>query len=140
MTIKYDAELLKAMTFFENATHAKLKDCYLDSHTDMMTFVVMPGEIGKAVGKGGSNVRRLEDAFKKRIKIAEYADDLLQFVKNMIMPLRVEMAEQVDDVVVLHDQDIKTKGLLIGRNAGNLRNLEKNVQRFFPALKEIKVV
>ena len=140
MTIKYDAELLKVMTFFENATHSKLKDCYLDSHTDMMTFIVMPGEIGKAVGKGGANVRRLEEAFKKRIKIAEYADDLLQFIRNMIMPLRVENVEQVDDIVVLHDQDMKTKGLLIGRNAGNLRNLEKNVQRFFPALKEIKVV
>ena len=140
MAISYDTELIKTMSFFENATHAKLKDCYLDSHTDMMTFIVMPGEIGKAVGKGGVNVRRLEEAFKKRIKIAEYADDLLQFIRNMIMPLRVENVEQMDDIVVLHDQDMKTKGLLIGRNAGNLRNLEKNVQRFFPALKEIKVL
>ena len=58
----------------------------------------------------------------------------------MIMPLKVESIEQVDDMVILHDQDTKTKGLPIGRNAQNLRNLEKNVQRFFPALKEIKVM
>ena len=31
-------------------------------------------------------------------------------------------------------------GLLIGRNAANLRNLEKNVQRYFSQIKEIKVV
>ncbi|MBI4150239.1 NusA-like transcription termination signal-binding factor [Candidatus Woesearchaeota archaeon] len=140
MTIKYDAELLKAMSFFEKATYAKLKDCYVDKHIDMVTFVVMPGELGKAVGKGGTNVKRLEQAFKKRIKVVEYADDLLQFIKNMIMPLRVTTVEQQDDVVILHDEDMKTKGLLIGRNAQNLRNLEENVRRFFPALKEIKVV
>jgi len=140
MAIIYDAELMKVMSFFENATHSTLKDCYVDKNIDMMTFIVMPGEIGKAVGKGGANVRRLEAAFKKRIKIAEYSDDLLTFIKNMIMPLKVESIEQMDDVVILHDQDIKTKGLLIGRNAQNLRALERNVQRFFPALKEIKVM
>lgn len=140
MAITYDAELLKAMSFFEKITHTQLKDCFMDTHVNMFTFVVMPGEIGKAVGKGGVNVKRLENAFKKRIKIVEYADDLLQFVRNMIMPLRVQNIEQMDDIVIVQDQDMKTKGLLIGRNAGNLRNLETNVRRYFPTLKEIKVV
>jgi NusA-like KH domain protein len=140
MAISYDAELIKTMSFFESATHAKLKDCFHDKHTDMLTFVVLPGEIAKAIGKQGSNVKRLEMAFKKRIKIAEYSDDLLQFIKNMIMPLKAESVEQQDDIVIIHDQDTRTKGLIIGRNAQNLRNLEKNVQRYFPALREIKVV
>ncbi len=140
MTITYNAELIKTMSFFENATHAKLKDCFLDAGAECITFVVLPGEIGKAIGKGGSNVHRLENAFKKKIKIVEYADDLLQFIRNMIMPLKVAHIEQAEDIVVLSDQDTKTKGLLIGRNAQNLRALEKTVKRYFPAVREIKVV
>ena len=140
MTIKYDVELIKIMSFFEKITNAKLKDCFTDEHTEMLTFVVLPGELGKAVGKAGSNVKRLEAAFKKRINIVEYADNLLAFIKNSIMPLKVQNIEQIDDVIVITDSDMKTKGLLIGRNAQNLRALENNVKRYFPALKEIKVV
>jgi ribosomal protein S3 len=34
---------------------------------------------------------------------------------------------------------MQTKGLLIGKNARNLRNMEKNIRRYFE-VKEIRVV
>lgn len=137
--IKYDISLMQYMTFFEQATGAAVKDCFVDAHLSLLTFVVQPGMIGKAVGKGGAMVRVLEEKFKRRLRIVEFHPEKLEFIKNMIMPLRVDAVREEDGVVYLESRDIKTKGLLIGRNAQNLRNLEANVRRYFE-VQEIRVV
>jgi len=49
------------------------------------------------------------------------------------------ISEDEMGIVTIAGPDSKTKGLLIGRNAQNLRNLEANVRRYFE-VKEIKVV
>ena len=140
MTITYDAQLLKAMALFENLTHAKLKDCYQDDVLNTMTFVVLPGESGKAIGKKGIVVKKLEYLFKKRIRVVEYTPEKFDFIRNLVQPLQIrEITEDEQGIVTLADPDTKTKGLLIGRNGQNLRNLEKNVRRFFE-VKEIRVV
>ena len=141
MTIKYDAVVMKTMSLFENITKAMLKDFYIDEVNGMMTFVVMPGNMRNALGKDASNVKRMQAKFEKRIKIVEYNDDVLRFIRNMIMPLKADDIERTgENEITIHSDDTQTKGLLIGRNAANLRNLEKNVQRYFSQIKEIKVV
>jgi hypothetical protein len=57
----------------------------------------------------------------------------------MAHPLIVTDVTEEDGIVTIHHDDLQTKGLLIGKNAKNLRNLEKNVRRYFD-VKEIKVV
>jgi transcription termination/antitermination protein NusA len=137
--IKYDISLMKYMSLFEQITHAQVKDCFVDAHLNLLTFVVQPGQIGKAVGKKGSNVRLIENKLKRKIRVIEFHPEKINFIKNMIMPLRVDDAREEDGVVLLESKDVKTKSLLIGRSAQNLRNLEANVRRFFE-VDEIKVV
>lgn len=137
--IKYDISLMQYMTFFEQATGAPLKDCFVDTHLTLLTFVVDPGMIGKAVGKGGAMVHLLEQKFKRRLRIVEFHPEKLEFIKNMIMPLHIDSIREEDGIVYMESRDMKTKGLLIGRNAQNLRNLEANVRRYFE-VKEIRVV
>ncbi len=140
MKIKYDISLMKFISLFEYVTHAKVKDCFIDKQMgDLLTFVVQPGQIGRAVGKGAINVKKLEQKIKRKIRVIEYHPELVGFIKNMIMPLKVDRIEQLEEVVTIRSHDTKTKGLLIGRNAANLRNLEENVRRYFK-VEEIKVV
>ena len=140
MRIKYDVSLMKIMSLFENLTHARLKDCFADEKLNNLTFVVLPGEMGKALGKRAENVKTLERKLQKKIRVVEFNPDKLEFIKNMIMPLKVSgISEDEMGVVTIAGPDPKTKGLLIGRNAQNLRNLEANVRRYFE-VKEIKVV
>ncbi len=140
MKIKYDSSAMKSMSLFENVTHAKLKDCFTDEKLNTLTFVVQPGQLGRALGKKASNVRSLEKKFQKRIRIIEFHPDKIEFIRNMILPLKAESLEEDEEgVVTLKGADTKTKGLLIGRNAQNLRNLESNVRRYFD-VKEIRVV
>jgi len=136
--IKFDANLIKTMTFFEAVTHAKLKDCVDEG--EKMVFIVEPGQLFKALGKNTANLKKLEVKFNKKIRIIEFHSEKLTFIGKAIAPLRVDDMEDNDDgIVTLKSSDMKVKGLLIGRAARNLRNLEAVVQRYFPEVKEIKV-
>ena len=139
MSIKFDVEAIKLLSLFENVTRVKARDSFSDNN--YLIFVVGIGEAGRAVGKGGANIKRLAAMLKKKIKIVEHSEDMVTFIGNMIYPLKVDSAEvDMNQVVVLQSNDTKTKGLIIGKNAQNLRKLEENVKRYFPQLKEIKVV
>lgn len=135
--IKYDETLIKYMSFFESITRTKLKD--IIDNNESLTFIVQPGNISKAIGKKASNVQKLNKALKRKIKIVEFNPDVMQFIKNYSYPLKITDIKKEDDIVTITGEDTKTKGILIGRNASNLRYLEKVVQRYFD-IKEIKVI
>ena len=134
--IKYSQDLMKFMSIFETITQTKLKDCIQD---DYLIFIVQENQIAKAIGRNGNNVRQLQNILKKKIKIVEFNPDLLIFTKNLISPLKAKDIKIDENVIIIQGIDTKTKGLLIGRNAKNLREYESIVKRYFP-IKEIKVV
>ena len=129
--IKYDINLMKFMQLFESVTRAKLKDCINNIEDEQVIFVVEENEIGKAIGKGGSNVRRLEDLLKRKIKIVEFNQEIKQFIRNFVMPLQVKEINEENNTITITGPDTKTKGLLIGRERKNLENLKSVVKRYF---------
>jgi N utilization substance protein A len=136
--VKFNVSTIKYISLFENVTRTKARDCIEDE--GILIFLVEPHEIGRAIGKNGANIKRLESLTKKKIKIAEYSDDLIRYIRSMLMPLKADSIEESDGIVTIKSDDTKTKGLMIGRNAQNLRKLEKYVQRYFDNVKEIKVM
>ncbi len=134
--IKYDIDAMKFMSMFESMTGAKLKDCIISENAVM--FIVEDGEIAKAIGKKGVNVRRLESSLKKRIRIAEFNDNLVKFIENIVYPAKIRTVKQEDKIVTLTAADTHSRGLLIGRGASILRSYEAVVKRFFD-IEEIKV-
>ncbi len=137
-SIKYDMEILQYMPFFERLTKAKLRDCFEDNN-GFLVFIVEEGQIGKALGKKGITVKKLKEKIPtKKIKVVEYSSDLIKFIKNLILPYKVESIIQDGDTIILKSDDTSVKGLLIGKNGRNLRNYENIVNRYFK-IKEIKV-
>jgi len=134
--IKYDINLMKYMQLFENLTRAKLKDCIA---SEQLIFIVEENEIGKAIGKKGSNVKRLEGLLNKKIKIVEFNPNIRQFIRNYILPLQVKEITEENGIITIVGPDTKTKGLLIGRERKNLDNLKDIVQRYFK-IEDIKVM
>jgi N utilization substance protein A len=135
--IKIDAETIKTISLFESITKAHVKDCF--EFGERLTFIVGEGEAAKAVGKKGANVVKLERMLKRKLKIAEYSPDMLTFIRNFIYPLKATDISQEGEIVTITGPDTNTKGLLIGKNAANLRALEEVVRKFFD-VEEIKVV
>ena len=134
--IVYDMNAMKFMSLFENITKTNLKDCVIKEN--FVLFIVQPNEIGRAVGSKGVNVRKIERMLNKRVKIVEFSPEPVNFIKNLIHPLQVKEITEDEGVYTLTAVDLKTRGMLIGRNASHLRAYEDIVKRYFP-VKELKV-
>ncbi len=119
------------MNLFEKITHSKLKDCIVSDN--LIVFIVEQNEMAKAIGKHGSTVRNLEETFKKKIKIVEFSPEVKSFIKNLV----ADVVEEEGTFIII-PSDVKTRGLLIGRNASILRSNEAIVKRHFE-IKELRV-
>lgn len=134
--IVYDSNLIKIMSMFESVTNVQLKDCI--NLPGEFIFIVNTNDVGKAVGTKGRNVHALENALRARVKIVEFNEDPVSFIKNLIYPLQAAEVESVEGTLVLTTQDGKTRSMLIGRNANKLRSFEAIVKRHFQ-INEVKV-
>ena len=139
MRIKFDGDIIKNISLFESITKAKVKDCFEDDQQTLV-FVVMPGQIVKAIGKNGTTAKKLKDILKKKVKVVEFNNNVISFVKSLVLPLKPDVIEEIDNIIYMKSNDIRTKGLLIGKAASNLRNYESIVQRYFSNIEELKVV
>ena len=134
--IKFTVEIMKLMSLFETVTGSKLKDCIIEPTMDV--FVVEPTYAGRAIGKNGVNVKKLERALNRKIKIVEFNPELMGFAQNLIYPLKARDMAESDKILSITAADSETRGHLIGRNAANLRQYEEIIKRYFD-ITEVKV-
>ena len=52
--IKLTSDELRLMSLFQSITSATARDCIVDEKMDSVIFVVNKGQMGLAIGKGGS--------------------------------------------------------------------------------------
>ena len=127
---------MKLMTLFESMTGAKVRDCVSN---EKLIFIVEENEMGKAIGRNGANIKRMENALKRKIKLVEFSSDVLQFIKNMIQPIEASDIREEEGIITIHGKDTSTKAMLIGRERQNINHLRDIVKRYFD-VKEIMVV
>jgi len=127
---------MQYISMFESLTGARVKDCIVN---DIIFFVIQENEMGKAIGKQGSNIRRVENTLKKKIKLVEFNSDVAQFVGNLIYPLKPKEIKEEEGNVVIYGPDMRTKGMLIGRDRRNIKRVNDIVKRYFE-VEEVKVV
>jgi N utilization substance protein A len=132
----YDQEIMGLIGVLGRLLRIRIKDLFKEE--DVIYCIVEPGQIGKAIGKGGENIKKVNQVVKKKVKFVEFRNTAAGFVRNLIYPIRVEGIEEKEGVVEIVGGDRKTKGLLIGRDGRNLALLNKAVKRFFDV--EVKVV
>lgn len=130
MQVTLDTETIRLITLFENLTGAGVRDCLVDNAASVVYFVIEEGEIGKAIGKNGSIVKKTENLIKKDIKLFEFSNDVERFVKNLIpqtnlVKLKNENGRNVMDIWV----DKRDKAVVIGRDGKNLKVFKELLQR-----------
>ena len=134
--VKYDSDLMKLMTLFESVSGAKVRDVVSNGK---VVFIIEENDMGRAIGKNGMNIKRIEHMLKKKVKLVEFSNDIVQFVKNIIHPIEVQNVEYSDGIITISGKDTSTKSMLIGREHQNLNHTADLVKRYFD-VKEIKVV
>jgi N utilization substance protein A len=90
--IKLTAEEMRYITFFEKLTDARLHDCVISDDGRSIIFVVKKGDMGIAIGKNGSKIKKVQRAIGKSVQVIEHTDDLNEFLNNFLSPARYVVA------------------------------------------------
>lgn len=124
-------------SIMEKITGALVKDCF-KGDDDVFYFVVATGHMGKALGKKAINVKKVQDAIGKKIRLIEFRDDVTEFVKNVVAPLKLDDVNLDGNQIIIKTGNKKTKSLLIGRGGKTLNLINRAVKRFFD-VNEVKI-
>ena len=127
--IKLTSDELRLMSLFQNVTSATARDCIVDNKMDRVIFVVNKGQMGLAIGKGGTTIKQLQNVVTKKVELVEHSEEATEFISNILnseMIQEIQMSERMDGtkqaIVVV---DPKKKGVVVGRNAEKARLLAK---------------
>jgi N utilization substance protein A len=135
MEIKLTSDELRLMSLFQSVTSATARDCILDEKMDRVIFVVNKGQMGLAIGKGGSTIKQLQNVVAKKIELVEFSDDAAEFIRNMLnadMVNDVRISDRSDgskQAVVTVDP--RKKGAVVGREGRNAEKARLLAKRYF---------
>ncbi len=124
MSVKLSADEMRYIALFEGLTGASVCDCLVDDKGKKITFIVRPGDIGMAIGKGGNRIKKAKQMVGKSIDVIEYSEDPAEFVKNIFTPAKVvgvNVVEREGRKVAIVEVDSSDKGLAIGRGGQNIQ-------------------
>ena len=129
----FDQDTIQLITEFEKLTGSEVRDCIKDG---AIFFLVNPGKAAAAIGKGGQNVQAAEKVLNSQIKVYEWAEDSVAFIRNLIPHAeKIELA----DGKALVSIDSKMRGIVIGKSGANIKILRELVERN-SNVKELKVI
>ena len=133
--IKLTTDQIRLISLFQNVTKTTARDCLDDEKQNKIIFVVNEGKMGLAIGKGGSNIKSLQNILKRHVELIEYFDDPIKFLKNIFNPKlvnEVKLDTKQDGsshaiVIVDHGK----KGLVVGREGRNAERARLFAKRYF---------
>lgn len=133
--IKLFEEELRYMQIFESLTGARTRDCVMDDDRGRILFLVEKGDMGLAIGKNGTNIKRIAKLLGKTIEVVEAAEDPEGLIRNSLLPARVQavkLSKTVDGRVVAYvTVNPKDKGVAIGRDGSKIMRARILVRRHF---------
>ena len=135
LTIKITTDQMRLMSLFQNVTKTTAHDCIEDVKRDRIIFVVNEGRMGLAIGKGGSNIKNLQNILKRNVELVEYCEDPIKFLKNilnakLINDVRLnDRSDGSKQAIVIVDSS--KKGLVVGREGRNAEKARLLLKRYF---------
>ena len=133
MSIKFTANEIRYIALFESMTGAMVRDCIIDDDHAKVTFVVKNGDMGLAIGKGGSTVTKVKKAVDKGVEIIEYNEDSQQFIKNILAPAELKSIKVIQkegkDKIAIVSTDSPNKRIAIGKNGINIERAKLLAKR-----------
>ncbi|MDT7888817.1 MAG: NusA-like transcription termination signal-binding factor [Desulfurococcales archaeon] len=133
--MRLSLEEMRYISLVQDLTGATIRDCIVDEENDTLIFIVKEGEAGLAIGKNGSNVKKVKMILKKNIEIVEYSNEFDRFVRNIFAPARIASIKKVEQpggrtvlYVSVHPQD---KGIAIGKGGRNVHKAKLILKRYY---------
>jgi len=109
-------------------------------YNEHLVFGVPRGQLSRAIGEKGSNVRQISQILRKRVKIVALPngiEDAKKFIEAIINPVTFRELNITDKEIVINAGS-HSKAALIGRNKRRLLELAQVVENYFG--KELRIV
>ena len=133
--IKLTSDELRLISLFQSITSATARDCIVDDKMDRVIFIVNKGQMGLAIGKGGTTIRQLQNVVAKKVELVEYSDDPSEFIRNILnseMINEVKINERADGTIqAIVSVDAKKKGVVVGKEGRNAEKARLLAKRYF---------
>jgi N utilization substance protein A len=125
-----DAER-RCIVLFEDETGATARDCL--AFDDRVVILVAAGEMGRAIGPGGQNVRAVEEKLGRSVELVEDADTPEAFVESALAPAAVRHVtiSNQDDSVAYVEVESEDRGVAIGREGRNIETARTLARRHY---------
>ena len=123
------------MSLFQSISGATARDCLIDSKNERVMFIINKGEMGLAIGKGGSSIKNIEKLVGKPVELIEHSSDPKEFIRNSLnskFVADVRITNKLDGTkmaVVVVDE--RRKGVVVGRNGKNAEKARLLARRYF---------
>jgi N utilization substance protein A len=114
-------------------TKATAVDCIIDDRFERIIYVIRPGDMGLAIGKGGDNIKKMSRVLGKRIEMVEFDEDREVFIANMFKPAEVSSVcfGESGDLVMVTVPEKGDFGLAIGKGGSTIEKARILVRRFY---------
>ena len=127
-------ETIGYINTFEMKTRVSVLDCIFDDTS--VYFLVESGKAGIAIGKNGKNIKKLQQIFKRQVKVIEYDKEPKKLIENMLSSKNTSIELKDSEAIVIIDP--KEKGKIIGRMGSNIKKIRKLLERN-SAIKKLEI-
>ncbi|MDD4300389.1 MAG: NusA-like transcription termination signal-binding factor [Methanomicrobium sp.] len=114
-------------------TKSTALDCVIDDTFDRVIYVIKKGDMGFAIGKEGSNIKKLQKVLGKRVEMVEENGELFGFIENIFKPACIKDIKTDEEsgklfICVAGRSDL---GIAIGKNGCNVEKARILILRYF---------
>lgn len=125
-------EDMRHLNLFTKITKVETRYCF--TYNDTLIFAVPKPKIPQSLGKENSNLRKISEILKRRIKVVPKprgVEDAKYFIQLLVSPVIVKEIEVNEKEIIVNAGGVQTKAALLGRNKKRLDEMKTIVKSFF---------
>ena len=137
-----DMRDIRYINLFSRITKVQTRYCFI--YNDTIIFAVPRNLVSKAIGKEGTNVRRMNEILKRKIKIignpeegTQNVGEIKRFIEDIVHPVTFKDIEITETDLILNAGS-QSKAALIGRQRRRESELKEIIKDYFK--KDLKIV
>jgi len=132
-----DMQLMRYINLFSKVSNVSTTNCFI--YNNQIIFAVPMSKISQAIGRDASNVRRLNEILRKKIKIVAMPDknnrnEIAKFIEAVVEPIEFNSVDVKENSVTINAGRM-SKAALIGRNRVREKELADVLKNYFGLIK-----